>query len=152
MKKIIIAILIVIIAVGVGFGIYALVKPNGSIQKEENKLTHRVDLMEDEYTVGEKVVFRVIATADVAFTHITYSVNNGDEVKVSVTAGESAEFEEAIGKGKYYVDSGATIIETSSMTAGYYTLVFYAYDADETKYIITSDPIVFRLTTASAGE
>ncbi len=151
MKKIIIFILIALIAVGVGFGVYALVSKNNTYKDNKDNLTARIDLLEDEYAVGEKMILRIIATADVQFTSLKYAINNGEEVALNVTTGKSADLDKAIGSGKYYVDSGAEIIDTTSMTAGYYTLVIYAYDANEARYVITADPIVFRLTSTQAA-
>lgn len=152
MKKIIVAILAIAILGCAIWGITAIVKAKKSDNSgNEKNVTYRVDLMEDEYTVGEKIILRVIATSDVQFTSIKYSINNGTATAFSVTSGESKDFEEAIGDGKYYVDSGAEMIDTSTMTPGYYTLVIYASDADEATYTLTKDPIVFKLNEATAN-
>lgn len=153
MKKIIVAILVIAILTGVGFGIYGIVKAVKANDSGNGKnITYKVELIEDEYTIGEKVIFRVLATSDIQLTSLRYSINNGEETELTVTAGDSSDFEAAIGKGKYFIDSGAEIIETTAKTAGYYTLVVYGYDADETRYEITKDPIVFRLRAATVAE
>ncbi len=148
MKKLFLALIALILVAGIAIGIYFWVRP--STEDNPGNVTYKVDLIEDQYNVGDKIIFRALATADVQLTSMTYVLNNGSETELTVKAGESEDANEVVGKGKYYIDSGAQIIETSELSAGYYTLIIYAYDADETRYVITSEPIVFKLSATTA--
>ena len=152
MKKIVILIVAIAIIIGAVFGVRAIVKSSKSTDRENN-VSHKVELIEKEYMVGENVIFRCLVTANVQFTSLTYSINNEQEKELSTTIGESKNFSDAmaIGDGKYFIDTGAEIIDTNSRTAGYYTLIIHAYDADGTSYEITTTPIVFRLKVTSVA-
>ena len=148
MKKLFLALIALLLVAGIAIGIYFWVRPS---KDNPGNVTYKVDLIESKYTVGDKIIFRASATADVQLTSMTYTLNNGSETEISVKAGESEDADEVVGKGKYYINTGAQIIETAEFTPGYYTLVIYAYDADETRYIITSEPIVFELSATKSA-
>lgn len=149
MKKFWIILLCVILAVGAGLGIFFIVRAvNG---KGENNTTANMKLLQDEYVIGENIIFDYFVFSDVQYSRISYSLNNGSEKSITgFKTGESKEHEEyRAGAGKYYIDTMAQIIDTSEMDAGYYTLVFYVYDEAEARTEM-QDVYMFKLVAAGA--
>lgn len=150
MKKFLIILLCVILAVGAGLGIFFIVRAANN-KKDTNNTSANMKLLQDEYVIGEKIIFDYFVFSDVQYKRITYSLNNGSEQTLTgFKTGESKEHEEyRSGSGKYYIDTMAQIIDTTEMDAGYYTLVFYVYDADEARTEM-QDVYMFKLIAAKA--
>lgn len=149
MKKFWIILLCVILAVGAGLGIFFIVRAvNG---KGENNTTANMKMLQEEYVIGENIIFDYYVFSDVQYSRISYSLNNGSEQSITgAKTGESKDHEEyRSGAGKYYIDTMAQIIDTSEMDAGYYVLVFYVYDEAEARTEM-QDVYMFRLVAAKA--
>ena len=94
-------------------------------------------LIESKYAIGDIAMFRIRATSDIQMTRMTYKLNNGNEVEITVKSGLSEDMESRFGKGKYYIDTGVEMINTTAMPAGNYVIAWYIYDEDETRYDFT---------------
>lgn len=150
MKKILSIILAAVVIVGVALGVFFGVKSCSNT--DANGTTYKVSHIKDEYDVGDNLVVRVLVTSDVEMTKMTYVLNNGTETAFTVKHGESKDAEDTVGKGKYYIDTDVVIIDTSEMSAGWYTLVIYTYDANQSRYVVTAKPIIFKLNAIVEAE
>lgn len=152
MKKFIAILLSIILIGGIVTGIVFGVKACNDKKADGNNTVSEMLMLKDEYTVGDKIIFDFYVYSDVQFKSITYSLNNGTEQSITgATTGESTAHEHYRKGGKYFIDTGATIIETDDMTAGYYTLVFYCADAENVKYQVPSKPYLIKLKAAAAA-
>ena len=153
MKKVLAVILAIILIGGIVTGIVFGVK--ACKEKEDpagNNTVSNMLMLKDEYTVGENIIFDFIVFSDVQFKTITYSLNNQSEQSITgATTGESANHDQYRRGGKYFIDTGAQIIDTSDMAAGYYTLIFYCSDAENAKYQVPSKPYLIKLNAAAAA-
>lgn len=151
MKKIILWIVIAVIAIGAALGVFFTIRHY--VKKDENPTnqTYRVDYLNSNktYVVGESIIFRVLYSSDVKMSSMTYVMNNAEEESLTVKTGESVDADETVGNGKFYVDTGAEVIETTGMAPGIYTFVFYTYDVDASRYIVNSDPIIIKIVAAA---
>ena len=150
MKKILGVFLLVIFALLAVLGISIGVKSCSKEEDNKNNITAQVTLLEDEYAISDIAMFRYVLTSDVELTKMTYVLNNGTEVIMTVKTGESSELEDAEGSGKYYIDTGVEMINTADMTAGNYVIEAYAYDAENTRYDFDV-PHVFALLNVQAN-
>ncbi len=140
----ILSIIITVLMVGIlALGIYFAVDKANS-KKTEDK--HVMLYLDEEYTVGDKIIYALYGYSEDKFVEMTYSINNGEEVDiVGAKFGESedhAQYEKGV--SEYYFDTMGQMINTSSMTAGHYNIVFYGYDAQGERYEIAS-PFYFQL-------
>ena len=153
MKKIILWIVVAILAVGavVGamFGIKYLV--NNKNNANENNTVHVARMLETSYNKGENIIFDLDVFSDLQFTSISYKLDNTASVTLSAKTGNAEDHEDAQGKGKYFIDTGAEIIETEEISEGYHTLVFYGTIADGTVYQINETPYIFQIVAVQAA-
>ena len=106
--------------------------------------------MEDEIAQGDMQLFKIVAFSDVKLTAIVYKLNNGSEVSTTVKTGESKEHDEyKVGVGKYYIDTGVEIIQTGSLSIGSQIFEAFAYDEEGTRYILSTEPVIFKVVAAS---
>lgn len=149
MKRWIIIIISILLAVGIGFGVFFGIKScNDKDASNPNKTEYEISLISDSYAVGDTVVYRVLVCSDVQMERMVYVLNNGEEQTITCKTGESKDAKDTVGKGKYFIDTDTEVLDSTSMTAGYYTLVFYTYDAEGTRYAINADPVIFKLTVS----
>ena len=147
MKRLITILIVVILAMAIGVGAFFGIK---SCQDKEtanpNNTRHKISLISDSYNVGDTVVYRVLVCSDVQMERMVYVLNNGEEQTIGCKKGESKDAEDTVGTGKYFIDTDTEVLNSDDMVAGYYTLVFYAYDAEGSRYAINGDnPVLFRL-------
>lgn len=130
-KKIGIAVLVLVLLAGVSTGIYFIVKNEKAPTGEYNHMQY----LEDEYVVGEKIVFNFVSQSDSAYTAMKYTINSGDEIAVETQKGETKNDAKLDAKnGEYYISSGTQTIETTELKAGTHVLTFYVYH-DTTRVI-----------------
>ena len=123
-----------------------------SVSVGENNTVSKVEGLKDKYTVGKSIYFSVLITSDVELKNVTYTLNNGSETLLEAETGLNADRgEDKLGTGKYYIDTGIQVIDTSSMPAGYYVFVLRATNEAGTSYLI-GEPIVIRLDAAAAQQ
>ena len=153
MKKIIIILLAVLLAAGATIGIVFGVKSCNN-KVGENNTVENVQMLKDEYKKGEKIIFNFYAYSDVEFISISFKLNNGSETTISgATTGESSEHENYQGKGgKYFIETGAQIIESSDLELGWYTLVFECKAKDGATYKIPTTPYMFEIVAPTTAE
>ena len=151
MKKVLIGILVILVAVLSALGIAIGVKSCSNETENKNNITAQRSLIEEEYAIGDIVMFRYVLTSDVELTKMTYVLNNGAEVVMTVKTGEASELDakDKDGSGKYYIDTGVEMINTEDMTAGNYVIEAYAYDAENTRYDFDV-PYIFELLNVQA--
>ncbi|MBQ8427181.1 MAG: hypothetical protein IJX16_05435 [Clostridia bacterium] len=154
MKKIIVFILSALILIGAVVGIILIASNcNSKKANEENKETRVIKYLKDDstYVIGEKIVFEIECTSDKELTSLVYKINNGAGVSVASATGETENNENDIeGSGKYFLDSGVEFIDTSTMSEGYYTIVFEIKDVDGISYPVNTKPILITLVSATA--
>ncbi len=154
MKKIFWIIIAILIVVGGVVGTILIVDSCNSKKADDaNKETRVIKYLENDstYVIGERIVFEVQCTSDKELTSLVYVLNNGAEVSVASTTGETKYIEDDIeGSGKYFLDSGVEFLDTSEMSAGFYTIVFKIKDAEGTSYTVNQKPILFTLVAATA--
>lgn len=147
-KALIIIISIVLLACiigGIVWGVSSCKKA-----KEESPVNVNLTLMEDEIAQGDMQLFKIVAFSDVKLTAIVYKLNNGSEVSTTVKTGESKEHDEyKVGVGKYYIDTGVEIIQTGSLSIGSQIFEAFAYDEEGTRYILSTEPVIFKVVAAS---
>lgn len=142
------AILAAVVAVGAMFLYFDFNKKKTNI-----KFSCSIDYLQSEYTVGDEIIYRFVVYSDIELKTLKYKLANGAEQTVdNVKFGQTKELSEVKGEvGKYFADTKVQIIQTTELPDGYYTLVFFGYDQDNTRYEITSEPYSFKLVAASAG-
>lgn len=148
MKKILIGILIALLAIGGTIGVIFGVKACKENKENVHNITCDITLLEDSYAKGDLVMFKVIVTADVELTSLSYRLNNGDAVSMKVKTGESKDLDEKVGDGKYYIEANVEMIDTADMTEGYYNIVFQSGDAEGTTYKVAG-PFMFELVAVT---
>lgn len=145
-KKIGIAVLVLVLLAGAATGIYFGVTA-AQEAKEPKGIHYTMDYMEDEYVIGDKMVLRITAQDDVAFTSMKYTIDSGEDESLTVTTGETAENTKLDEKdGKYFIDTGIEVINTTGMKAG--THVVQIYVVQDTTQILLVEK-VFKLTEAA---
>ena len=149
MKKVLLWILIAVLAVGAGVGIYFGVKAIKDKNSEE--IAVKVEYFEDTYVVGDSIVYRVLVNDAKEHVRMTYSINNGEEVEITSTHGEVKEDKHKVNNAKYYIDSGNEILDSTDLGAGTYIVKFYVYDSAETRTVVPTDTIMFEIKTATAA-
>ena len=108
---------------------------------------HKEQYLEEEYKVGEKIVFKTVSQSDKAYTSMKYAIDSGEEKSLDVTVGETKNNPDLNKKhGDYYIDSGTQTIETTSLQAGTHVLTVYVYH-DTTRVILFEH--VFKITDAA---
>lgn len=153
MKRWIIIVVAILAAVAIGLGIFFGVRAanqNNVVDDAKNTEIRYVQ-DKDSFSSGETIVIRVLKSSEKQLTKMTYSIDAGTEKEFTCTSGESKDAKETVGNGKYTIDTGTELISTTDLNGGWHTLVIYAYDAENTRYIVTSTPILFQITGASTA-
>ena len=153
MKKIILWIVIAVIAIGATVGatiwIISATKKN---DENPNNTEHVARMLEENYNSDEDIIFELEVFSDLQFTSVSYKLDNGSPVTMSAKTGNSEDHDDAQGKGKYFIDTGAEIIDSTSVGGeGYHTLVFYGTIADGTVYQINATPYIFHVAAIQAA-
>lgn len=149
MKKVIIVLISMLLAIGAVVGavsVFNSCSTHSQLQSagDSARTLSRLTYLESEYNVGDPIPFRLEVTSNTKFTKMTYSLNNGTDVSVTVKTGETQEMDNQFGNGKYFIDSGTEIIETDNLQAGYYTIVFKVHD-DEGTTMQIGEPRMIKL-------
>lgn len=123
-----------------------------AVRKNENEgPKYEVLHLEGSYTVGDTIVLRVKMTSDKELVKMTYALNNGAETNFTVESGKTEDVSGMPGDGENYLDTGTELLSTDSLAEGWYTLVIYAYDAEDTRFVVTSSPLLFQVKAASTA-
>lgn len=144
----------IVLALVIGVGVLVGVNSCGGKKQSvgENNTVYQVEGLKDKYTVGKTIYFSVLITSDIELKNVTYTLNNGEETLLEAETGLNADRkEDKLGTGKYYIDTGIQVIDTSSMPAGYYVFVLRASNEAGTSYLI-GEPMVIRLDAAAAQQ
>ena len=150
MKKFLIILLAVVLAVGAGVGVFFGVKAHKAKTAET---VVNVDLLESEYTQGDKMYLDVQVFSNKEFVSLGYKFNNGETVTFNgVKSGESAEHEDFKNGGKFFIETGVQEISTESMATGYYVLTFYGFDAEGVQTEIAVNPIVIKIVAPAVAD
>ena len=158
MKKALIFILVVILILGAGVGVFYLgrwtAKPKNEPEITEGNTTCKVQYLKDSYVQGESIVFEATVTSDVELTSLSFSVDNEEDETLAVKTGESKDLaeENKVGSGKYFIKSEVKIIDTTDLPAGWYPVVVKAADAKGNVYVLTTKPILVQITAAATTE
>lgn len=155
MKKIILWIVIAVLAIGaiVGVTFWIVSATKKADDDNPNNTSHVVRMLEDKYNTGEKIIFDLDVFSDLEFKSLSYKLDNAASVTFTGTeTGESVDHEEyKKDLGKYFIDTGAQIIETEGMSEGYHTVVFYGTIADGTVYQINNTPYIVQIIAVQAA-
>lgn len=147
MKKIVAFILIALSCVLCFTGCSSTKGNNYCLEDEE--LVWEETLLDKKYLVGDDIVFRLLLNYDEdVYKKVTYSINNSEEKEVTVITDKVTETRQDLGK-KYYVDTGAEIIDAEALGAGAYLIIFYAYNDDGERIQVNDEPIVFQIKAAA---
>lgn len=155
MKKIIVIIVAVLLVVGSTLGIIFGVRSCNKKKSENiNNTVEHVQMLKQEYKKGEKIIFNFYVYSDVEFVSISFKLNNGSEQAISgAISGESADHENYNGKGgKYFIETGAQIVESADLELGWYTIIFECKAKDGATYKVPTVPYMFEViapTTAA---
>lgn len=143
MKKILALILTALSCVLCFTGCSSAKGNNYSLEDEE--LVWEETLLDKKYLASDDIVFRLLLNYDEdIYKKVTYSINNSEEKEVTVITDKVNEARQDLGK-KYYVDTGAEIIDAEALGAGAYLIIFYAYNEDGERIQVNDDPIVFQI-------
>lgn len=120
--------------------------------KKNDDVVGQMTVLEDEYTVGEKVYFNFVAFTKNKLNSLTYQINNGAEIQIlGVRTGESKDYTGALPDGEYgefYINSRIVEITTNDYTPGWYNISFYGYDESGARFDLTAQPFSFKLIQA----
>lgn len=124
-------------------------KGSNNYSIEDEGLVWEETLLDKKYLVSDDIVFRLLLNYDEdVYKKVTYSINNSEEKEVSVITDKVIETRQDLGK-KYYVDTGAEIIDAEALGAGAYLIIFYAYNEDGERIQVNDEPIVFQIKAAA---
>lgn len=153
MKRWIIIIVAALTVIGIGLGIFFGVRAANNNNKVDDAKNTSIMYLQDKdtFAAGEDVVVRIIKSSDKQMTKIAYSIDAGVEKDFTCTTGESKDAKESVGNGKYTVDTGIELISTAELSAGWHTFMAWTYDAEDTRYVITSTPILFYVSGTSTA-
>lgn len=151
MKKLFIWLLAIVLIAGACVGTYFLGKAVAHrpvVETTKGNTTYKVKYLTDSYVQGESLVFEIIATSDVKFNALKFSVDNGADEALSVKTGETKDLskDDQVGSGKYFIRSEVKIIDTTDFDAGWYPVVVKATDAEGSVYVLTAKPILVQVT------
>lgn len=146
---------IVAFALALVIGLTILIAVNTNRAKNasvgENNTVYELDGIKEKYTKGKNIVFKLVVTSDVELTGLSYSLNNSEEVVLESETGLNVERgTDKLGTGKYYIDSSLQVIETTSLSTGYYVIAFYATNEAGTRYLI-GEPAIIRIDAATSA-
>lgn len=154
MKKIIIIIVAALIVVGGTLGIIFGVRScNNKKAENVNNTVEHVQMLKQEYKKGEKIIFNFYVYSDVEFVSISFKLNNGSEQSVSgATTGESADHENYDGKGgKFYIETGAQVVDSADLELGWYTVIFECKAKDGATYKVPATPYMFEVVAPTTA-
>lgn len=152
MKKILITVLACVLAVVAAVVITVVVMKKNNESNSMN-ITYQMTMLEDEYTVGDPVVYDFTVFSDVKIVSLSYQIGNGTKVSISgALIGETKNYRGSkLGRAKYFADTKAKLIDTSSMSAGHYQLSFFGTDENGNEVELTSTPYQFKLVAGSGS-
>lgn len=133
MKKLVIAIVAILVVVAIGFAAVFTVRAIKQ-KKEAEEVLYTISYLSDEYVAGDTLVFGVKAYSDKEINSLVYTIDNGEEISVTVSAGETKEDEQD--KGKFVVDTGTETVSLETLSVGEHLIKFYVYDVDGTRYAL----------------
>lgn len=140
MKKLLIALLVVVIAVGAGLGIFFGVKT-----AKQNETVVKVELIENEYKNSETLYFRVIVFSDTEMNNLSCNILGNENNATGVKTGESKDHEDYVTGGKFYLDTGVQEVSLENLEEGYYVISFYGWDAEGEKIDLPCNPYIFKI-------
>ena len=133
MKKWLIALVAVVLAVALSLGTIFIVRAIKD-KKQSDEVLYNISYLASEYVAGDTLVFGVRAFSDKEINSVVYTIDNGEEISVTVSAGETKEAEKD--NGKYVVDSGTETVSLANLSVGEHLIKFYVYDAEGTRYAL----------------
>lgn len=133
MKKWLIALVAVVLAVALSLGTIFIVRAIKD-KKQSEEVLYNISYLASEYVAGDTLVFGVRAFSDKEINSVVYTIDNGEEISVTVSAGETKEAEKD--NGKYVVDSGTETVSLANLSVGEHLIKFYVYDAEGTRYAL----------------
>ena len=93
MKKLWVWFLVLVLCLGAIAGAFFIGRltadKNFGQEKTKGNTTYKVEYLQDSYVQGDSIVFEIIATSDVKFTSLTFSVDNEEDETLNVKTGES---------------------------------------------------------------
>ena len=127
MKKWMLIALVAVLAIGLVVGGIFLFKAN---KDDEQAVKYSIDYLAEEYVQGDTLVFSVKAYSDKELTSVVYTLDNGAEQTLSVTAGETKDLDDksATKNGTYYVFTGTETVSLESVAVGEHLIKFYVYE------------------------
>ena len=153
MKKIIFIIVAIALVIAMCFGVYNLFfKTEEAKNYGKYRTSVHIEYLENdnEYVKGSLIVYSIYAFSDIKFEQIKYSINNGEEVALTVKTGASVDHKKYHkGVGEYSIDAGGQAIQTTNMAPGDYVITFYGYDKNNTRYELTPRAIYFKIVSSS---
>lgn len=135
MKKLLVALLALVIAAAVVVGSIFTVRAIKD-KKNTDEVLYSISYLAEEYVAGDTLVFGVRAYSDKEINTIVYTIDNGEEITVTVSAGETKEAD--ADKGDYVVDSGTETVSLANLSVGEHLIKFYVYDVEGTRYALGS--------------
>lgn len=146
MKKIGIALIVLVVLAGISTGIYFGVKASKE-EKQADEIYYNLDYIEDQYVAGDMIVLRVSAQDDKAFTAMKYSIDSGEEKTLTVTTGKTEGNSKLdVKNGEYFIDTGIEVIDSTGLKTGTHVLQVYTMQ-DTTKILIFEK--VFKIADAA---
>ena len=149
MRKVILGLLAIVLVALMTLVVVSCV-PSCKNDNANNAIVSELTLIEDTYAIGDIAMFRVRATSDIEMTRVTYKLNNGNEIEVSVKKGLAKNMSGKFGDGTYYIDTGVEMLDTAKMPAGNYVIAWYIYDDNNTRYDFTNR-YVFEIVSVQAA-
>ena len=150
MKKWLIIIGVVLLVAIIGVSTFFIVR---AVKKNDDKgPQYQILHIEDSYVQGEQIVLRVKMTSDKELVKMGYSLNNGEVKNFTVEKGKTEDATTDMpGSGEYFIDTGTELIETSSLSEGWYNIIIYVFDADDTRIVVTKTPLLFQVVASNAA-
>lgn len=142
MKKLLIALLVVVLAVGAGIGIFFGVK-----EAKKDDTVVKVELLESEYSNENTMYYRVLIFSDTEFNSLSYNILGVDNNASGIKTGESKDHKEYVTGGKYYLDTGVQEVELDDLGDGYYVISFNGWDAEGEKIELPCNPHMFEIVS-----
>lgn len=152
MKKWLIGILVALLIVSLGVGTFFGVK--AIKEKKSTDTVSEISLLEDKYTQGDNILFKILVNSEKEFVSLSYQFNNESEVPVkNAIKGENSEEDtkHKLNDAKYFIDSGVQIIDSSDLAVGSYILTVYAYDEYGTRFVVNQENVIFKIVPSPAS-
>ena len=156
MKKVIGFIIAIVVSIGATLGLVLGIQACNN--KKENTADYIkvevMDSLEDTYTVGDMIVFNYYVYSDIEFVSLTYKINNGEaQNPEGFKCGEAVDHKKYDGEdGKYFIDTGAQVIDSSDMPVGVYTIILEGTAKDGGVYRLNKTPYIFEIVAVKTAE